>query len=95
VLEAALRPLPPHRHASAPRGSRQTDVKPVTTRGDAAASCFDWREATSEPTADDLTAALCKVEARHPSRAALAFSIFSVNDAPAQNAVRPTALTED
>ena len=62
--------------------------------GDTASSiCFDWREATSEPTADDLTAALREYEAWHAVDAALAFSVFSVDDAPAQNAVRPTALT--
>jgi len=71
-----------------------TDVKHATTCGDDDAPCFDWREATREPTADDLTAALREFEARHPSRAALAFSVFSVDAAPAQNAVRPTALTD-
>ena len=66
------------------------DVKHVTTCGDDDAPCFDWREATREPTADDLTAALREFEARHASRAALAFSVFSVDAAPAQNAVRPS-----
>jgi len=69
------------------------DVKQA--RGDAAASiCFDWREASREPTADDLAAALHDFEARHRSGAALAFSIFCVDAAPAQNAVRQTALTD-
>ena len=67
-----------------------TDVKHATTRGDDDAPCFDWREATREPTADDLTAALREFEARHASRAALAFSVFCVDAAPAQNAVRPS-----
>jgi len=69
------------------------DIKPgMTTGGDDDAPCFDWREATHEPTADDLAIGLREFEARHPLGSGLAFSVFCVDAAPAQNSVRPTVL---
>jgi len=53
------------------------------------APCFNWLAASRVPTADDLSSALRDFEACHPSYAGLAFSVFSVDAAPAQNAVRP------